>query len=313
MLIAGPNLTIDRTLSLDELRPGEVLRFEEAVVTPGGKGVNVARTAQALGAPATLVGFVPGHTGAAAAALLRDEGVALAGVPVGGEIRSTAVVLERSGRVTVMNEPGPALAPGDWERFEAEVRERLAGERVLACSGSLPPGAPEDAYARLAALAASARVVAIVDVAAGTQLGAALEAGAAIVTPNLAEAEGLLHGRADETVEAGDPPVVRARAEEAARALVARGAGRAVVTAAAAGAAVADAGSVAWLDARRATVRNPVGAGDALVGGLAVALERGEDFAAAAAFAVAVAAASVETEKAGTLEGARASELFAGS
>jgi fructose-1-phosphate kinase PfkB-like protein len=43
MLVAGPNLTLDRTVSLDELRPGEVLRFDEAVVTPGGKGVNVAR------------------------------------------------------------------------------------------------------------------------------------------------------------------------------------------------------------------------------------------------------------------------------
>ena len=38
MVIAGPNLTIDRTLSIDELRPGEVLRFERAVVSPGGKG-----------------------------------------------------------------------------------------------------------------------------------------------------------------------------------------------------------------------------------------------------------------------------------
>ncbi|HEX2103342.1 MAG TPA: PfkB family carbohydrate kinase [Solirubrobacteraceae bacterium] len=309
MLVAGPNLTIDRTLRLAELRAGEVLRFDDCVVTPGGKGVNVARTALALGAPATLVGFAPGHTGAAAAALLDDEGVALVAVPVGGEIRSTAVILERSGRVTVMNEPGPAVGPGDWNRFEKAVGERLSAARVLACSGSLPPGAPADAYARLAVLAERAGVVAIVDVT-GAQLGAALEARAAVVTPNLAEAEGLLHGRADETVEAGDPAEVRRRARDAARELVARGARRAIVTAAAAGAAVADGPSVGWLDAPRvACVRNPVGAGDALVGGLAVALERDEPFAAAAAFGVAVAAASVETEKAGTLDAARAFAL----
>jgi hypothetical protein len=59
MLIAGPNLTIDRTLTIDELRPGEVLRFDDVVVTPGGKGVNVARVARALDAPALLVGFTP--------------------------------------------------------------------------------------------------------------------------------------------------------------------------------------------------------------------------------------------------------------
>ena len=256
MVIAGPNLTIDRTLSIDELRPGEVLRFERAVVSPGGKGVNVARVARELGAGAVLVGFVPGRTGAAAARRCwPTRGSSVRGVEVGGELRSTAVVLERSGRVTVFNEPGPPLAPGDWERYEAAVAEALAGERVLACSGSLPPGAPDDAYARLVALAQGLGALAVVDVG-GEQLAAALAAGADVVTPNLAEAEGLLHGRADETVEAGDPVVVRERALAAARALVERGARRAVVTAAAAGAAVADGAEAWWL-------RGAVGGGGA--------------------------------------------------
>src|SRR5512132_3805571 len=109
VVIAGPNLTIDRTMTIDVLRPGDVLRFDSVVVTPGGKGVNVARVARALRWPARLVGFLPGRTGAACAALLADEGLSLAGVEVAGELRSTAVVLERDGRVTVMNEPGPPL------------------------------------------------------------------------------------------------------------------------------------------------------------------------------------------------------------
>jgi fructose-1-phosphate kinase PfkB-like protein len=94
MLIAGPNLTIDRTSRIAELRPGEVLRVADVAVTPGGKGLNVARAARALGMPATLVAFLPGHTGRAAAALIAEEGVELAAVHVGGEIRSTAVILE---------------------------------------------------------------------------------------------------------------------------------------------------------------------------------------------------------------------------
>src|ERR671928_942098 len=77
MLIAGPNLTIDRTGTIPELRPGDVLRLRDVVVTPGGKGLNVARAARALGVPARLVAFVPGHTGRASAALIADEGVAL--------------------------------------------------------------------------------------------------------------------------------------------------------------------------------------------------------------------------------------------
>jgi 1-phosphofructokinase len=311
VVVAGPNLTIDRTLSIDELRPGEVLRFERAVVTPGGKGVNVARVARELGARAVLVGFVPGRTGAAGAALLADEGIALRGVEVGGELRSTAVVLERSGRVTVFNEPGPSLAPGEWELFEGVVSDALSEERVLACSGSLPPGAPGDAYARLVGLAHERGAVAIVDVG-GEQLRAAVAAGADVVTPNLAEAEGLLHGRADESVEAGDPGVVRERAVAAARALVERGAARAVVTAAEAGAAVADGWMVRWAAAPVVSeVRNPIGAGDALVGGLALALERGAEFADAVGVGMACGAASVETDTAGVVVPSRVAALLA--
>src|SRR6185503_9721235 len=121
MLIAGPNLTIDRTSTIPELRPGEVLRLADVVVTPGGKGLNVARAARALGVPAVLVAFLPGHTGRAAAALIAEEDIVLAGVPVGGEIRSTTVILEPGGRATVINEPGPPLADGDWAALEAAV------------------------------------------------------------------------------------------------------------------------------------------------------------------------------------------------
>jgi 1-phosphofructokinase family hexose kinase len=310
MLVAGPNLTIDRTSTIDELRPGDVLRFADVVVTPGGKGVNVARVAQALSAPALLVGFTPGRTGAAAAGLLGDEGLDVRAVPVGGEIRATIVVLERGGRVTVINEPGPPLDAGDWERYEAAVAAALPAHRVLACSGSVPPGAPADAYARLVAAAAERDVPAIVD-SGGPLLAAALAAEPAVVAPNLAEAEGLLRGRADETVEAGPPEEVRRRAEAAAGALVERGARQAVVTAGAAGAAVAGAAGVGWHPAPAVTVRNPIGAGDALVGGLGVALERGEPFERAVVLGLATAAASVESARAGGVDPGRARALAA--
>src|SRR5919199_1070554 len=150
MLIAGPNLTIDRTSSIPELRPGDVLRLREVVVTPGGKGLNVARAALALGADARLVAFVPGHTGRAAAALIAEEGVALDAVPAPGEIRSTSVILEPGGRATVLNEPGPEIGAAEWDALERIVRDGLRDHGVLVCSGSLPPGAPDDGYGRLA-------------------------------------------------------------------------------------------------------------------------------------------------------------------
>jgi 1-phosphofructokinase family hexose kinase len=311
LLIAGPNLTIDRTLSIGELRPGEVLRFERVIVTPGGKGLNVARAAKALGHPALLVGFVPGHTGRAGAALIAGEGVELAGVECGGELRSTAVVLERGGRTTVFNEPGPPVGDGDWERYEAELRARAGGHRVLVCSGSVPPGAPADAYARLAALGREVGLATVVD-ASGPVLERALGDATDVVVPNLGEAEEVLGlGRGGESVAATAD--ARPRALAAAAALARRGPRAAVVTAAEAGAALAVAGEEPiWLPAPViAEVRNPIGAGDVFTSALAAALERGEPLDAAARAGVATAAASVESPTAGELDPRRARELGA--
>jgi len=311
MLIAGPNLTLDRTAEIAELRPGEVLRFERVIVTPGGKGLNVARAARALGVPALLVGFVPGATGRAGAAMIEREHVALRAVPCGGELRSSAIVIEHGGRTTVLNEPGPQVTPGEWRALEAAVAGALAEHAVLVCSGSVPPGSPEDAYARLTALAAGAGRHCVVD-AAGPTLARALTAGPDVVCPNLAEAEAVL-GAADGAQPLRSASDARPRAQAAAAQLVAGGARAALVTADAAGAALATAdGLEAWLPAPPVgTVRNPVGAGDVLASALAAALERGEPLLEAARHGVAAAAASVESPTAGELEAARAGELLA--
>jgi 1-phosphofructokinase family hexose kinase len=307
MLIAGPNLTIDRTGRLPELRPGAVLRFTEMEVTPGGKGVNAARAARALGASAVLVGFVPGRMGAASAAMIAAEGLELRGVPASGEVRSTMVVMEPSGRTTVMNEPGPELGAGEWDAYEAAIRAGLAGHGALICSGSIPPGAPPDAYGRLVSVARGEDARALVD-ASGDALGGALAARPDVVLPNLGEAEALLGTGTGEDVDAVAD--ARPRALAAGAALVERGARAAVVTAAAAGAALVDgSGAAFWLSSPVVTVRNPIGAGDAFAAGFVAALEGGADLVACARAAIAAGAASVEHPLAGSLDPARAGEL----
>jgi len=237
-------------------------------------------------------------------------------VPCGGELRSTAVVMERDGRTTVLNEPGPEITAAEWEAYEAAIAAEIAEHGVLVCSGSVPPGSPDDAYARLAAIAADATRGCVVD-AAGVTLVRALAAGVDVVCPNLAEAEEALAAGDRVAATRSAAPVTtavdaRARAEGAAAALVGRGPRAALVTADAAGAALAMAGeATVWLPAPHIErVRNPVGAGDVLASALAAALERGEPLPEAARRGVAAAAASVESPKAGDLDPARAAELL---
>jgi 1-phosphofructokinase family hexose kinase len=308
VLIAGPNLTIDRTIGLQELRPGEVLRATEAHASPGGKGVNVVRAAATLGHRAELVAFLPrGRTGDALGGWLADAGVALHAVPVPGEVRSAAIMLEADGRITVLNEPGPPVSREDWRDYADIVRLRLEGHRVLIGSGSTPPGSPEDAYARLVRIAAEHDRVAIVDATAGT-LAQALAAAPDVVTPNLAEAEELLTGTDRHVVDATAATIPK-RAAEAAGALVRRGARAAIVTAGASGLALAGQLGEHWLEAPPVSTRNPIGAGDALVAGLGSALERGEPLEEAVLVGMAAASASVEQQLPGRLDPARVDEL----
>jgi 1-phosphofructokinase family hexose kinase len=311
LLIATPNITVDRTVRVAQLRPGSVLRPSRAVVTAGGKGVNVGRVAAAFGRRATLVGFQPADDSAVLGRLFAAEPLAFVGVPVPGEARVATIYLEDSGRVTVLNEPGPQIPPDGWRRYERVLADELAGggHRTLVCTGSLPPGVPDDGYGRLVAIGRAAGVRVVVD-AAREGLAGVLGAGPDIVTPNLAEAEGVLWGHADEAV-AETGPDVAARARAAVRELCRRGARTAAVTAGAAGTAYGDARGAVWVPTVEVRVANPIGAGDSFVGGLVEALEEGRTGVDAVIFAVATATASVEHELAGGVDPQRAREIAA--
>lgn len=304
MLILGTNLTQDRILRLPTLVPGAVLRAAAVESAPGGKPVNVARAARGLGGRPTLVANCPGVEGARLADLLSASGLDVVAVRTAGELRAATVVLEDDGRTTVINEPGPPLDDAGCTAFLEAYAGALASQRpaVVVASGSLPPGAPADLYAVVVRLAAEQGAAAVVD-AGGPVLAAALRAGPALVKPNLAEAEAVLRPPAGRDAAAGAAVAVEvvdesghdvaARCAAAAGALVAAGARAALVSGGRAGAALHTGEGSWWFPSPRVAVVNPVGAGDALVAGVAVALERGEPLPAAVRFGVASAADSV--------------------
>ena len=313
MLIAGPNLTIDRTGTIAELRPGDVLRFERVVVTPGGKGLNVARAARALGADALLVGFVPGETGGRGAAMIEREGIALRPVACGGELRSTAIVIEHGGRTTVLNEPGPRdRTTADWDALEAAVAAALGEHGVLVCSGSVPPGSPGDAL-RAAGGARGRR---------GRPHAWSTPAGPALARSARRRGRTSSARTSPRPRRCSAPPPAPSRCRRRRTRARARWPPRRRSSPAARAARSSPPTPPArrwrprtapahWLPAPRiANVRNPIGAGDVLASGLAAALERGEPLLEAARRGVAAAAASVESPTAGELDaGARGALL----
>lgn len=312
MLVVTPNLCFDRTLRVEHFDAGAVVRPYDVVEAPGGKGVNVCRALADLGGSGHLLGLLGRDDEDRFTALAHAEGLRLSAVTVDGGLRTATIILEDSGRATVLNEPGPVVGAVEADALCERAAALLQGGGTLVCSGSLPPGMPTDVYGRLAALARESGVRSVVD-GARAALADALAAEPDLVTPNLHEAEGVVEGRFAESSHDDAPlDVVRERAFAMADAMLDRGARRALVTAGAYGAAYVGDGDRAWVPAPEVRVSNPIGAGDALVGGLAHALERGRTWLEAVRWGVSVASAAVEHPTAGRLDADRARELAAG-
>ncbi|QKE85579.1 PfkB family carbohydrate kinase [Arthrobacter sp. NEB 688] len=301
MLVVTPNTCLDVTTWLGALVPGTVSRSTRTVTVAGGKGVNVCRTLRVLGREHRLLGLAP-RDDDRLATLLAAEGCAFVPVPHDGQGRLSLIFLEDGGRATVVNGLGPDPGAWDPEALLPAVASALDGAPAVACSGSLPPGLPDDTYGRVVELAHSRGVEAWVD-GGPAVLGAALPFEPDLVCPNVGEAEALLHGRADEAVEeSGDDLVDRCVA--AARELHGRGARRAVVTAGSHGAALVTAAGAWWLGATRVPVANPIGAGDSFLAGTAHALLSGASDTDAVRHGTAVAAAAVQHPSGGMLDAA---------
>ncbi|MFD8047047.1 1-phosphofructokinase family hexose kinase [Streptomyces chartreusis] len=182
------NTALDITYRVRALRPHASHRVSEVIERPGGKGLNVARVLAALGHEVTVTGFTGGATGR----VVQDQltgvpGVVDALLPVSGPTRRTiAVVDERTGDTTQLNEPGPTVTPAEWSAFQEAYDDLLASASVVALCGSLPPGVPVGAYAGLVRSAKAAEVPVLLDTS-GEALRRGVAARPDIIKPNADE------------------------------------------------------------------------------------------------------------------------------
>jgi 1-phosphofructokinase family hexose kinase len=304
LLFVAANPSIDRLYEIDRLAIGTINRPQAIVAVPGGKGLNAARAAATLGGSVTAVGIVAGRAGDWIVERLAELGIDRRMVRSDGETRSCVSILDRSsGAMTEIYERGEEIGPAAWDGLEAAIRAELEPGDVaaVALSGSLPPGAPADGYARIARLATegSPPVPILVDTY-GPALAAVLAERPAIVKLNAIEA-----GEAS-GITVGDD----ASAVEATRVLRDLGAGAVVVTLGAGGAVVATAAGRARLVPPDRRGSYPVGSGDAFLGGLALAVQRGEAVVEAARLGLAAGIANAQVPGAGRLDPATVAEIL---
>jgi 1-phosphofructokinase len=261
-----PNPSLDRTLEVEALHRGEVVRAYADRSDPGGKGVNVSRALVANGHASRAVLPLGGADGELLASLLQGLGIEVAAVPIADAIRSNVTVVEPDGTVTKLNALGPRLSDAEVEALLERAVAAADGAGWVVASGSLAPGTPDDLYARLATAVRPVGVRVAVDTS-GPALESVLAAAPDVLKPNeeeLSEVTGVV----PETL--GD--VVLAANE-----LRSSGVGTVLVSLWPTGAVLVDDGLAFHAESRVIVPRSTVGAGDALLAGFLAAGGDGPD------------------------------------
>lgn len=290
MLVVCLNPTMDRQVFVSELIPGSVSRATSGRRLAGGKPVDVLRAMAAHDfAPPLLVMLPTKNEGYLD--LLAGEGIAADSFEVPGALRETIVLYENSGRSTVINGQGHPVTRDVWDVLCAELVRRADGEDWVVLSGSFPPGVAGADVSKLIEMLHAVGVKVALDTGPAW-LCEALHARPDLITPNLAEAQQALSAETGvEAVEFAEGALGEALI--VARQLIEFGIPYAVVTVGSAGIAWATSESHGTFPAFNVQTVNPIGAGDAFLGGLMSRLVGGSDFSDAVAWGAATAASAV--------------------
>jgi 1-phosphofructokinase len=256
IVTVSPNPSLDRTMSINRLGHGDVVRSPRSYSEPSGKGVNVAVALHANAIDVVTVLPVGGFTGVQITGMLSELGVPHIAVPIAQEIRSNVSLVEPDATVTKINEVGPTLDDAEAASLIRKALEQVSADDWLVLCGTLPDGAVERLYIDLVK-GAHGRTARVAVDTSGEPLRSVLPYGPDLVKPNAGELAELT-GRALETL--GD--VVDA-AEEVRR----RGARAVLASLGSDGAILLDDSGCYFAQARVDRIVSTVGAGDALLAG----------------------------------------------
>lgn len=186
------NAAIDRSLTVPNFHRGHRHRASAGLTLAGGKGINVARALKALGVPVVATGLVGGRTGTRIVEELTGEAVLNDFVRIEAESRtSTAVVDPADGTYTEINEWGPSVQPAELDLLLEKLRYLSQDAELVVFAGSLPRSVADDFYAEATRDLARRHVPVALD-SEGEPLRLGVEAEPFLVSPNQAEAEGLV-------------------------------------------------------------------------------------------------------------------------
>ncbi|URJ33431.1 1-phosphofructokinase [Paenibacillus polymyxa] len=247
------NPSIDYIVEVDDLKLGDLNRMKRDLKLPGGKGINVSRVLNQLGADSTAIGFLGGFTGRFIDDTLREESIKTDFVMIEDDTRINIKL--KHGDETEINGLGPAIREQEADALVQKLAS-LQKNDIVVLSGSIPPSLGGDFYERLIRVCQHTGAEFVIDTT-GEALMKALVHKPLLIKPNhheLAELFGVTIHSEEEIVTYG-------------RKLLEAGAKNVLISMAGEGALFITADEVYHANVPAGTVKNSVGAGDSMIAG----------------------------------------------
>lgn len=258
------NPCIDKTITFNNFCYGGTNKILSVRSDVSGKGVNVSIALHQLGIDTTCIGFNYSDGGMLVEKSLDQQGVPYDFVEVEGELRTNIKAFDQISRVmTEFNENGRHVTESAIEKLYKKVEEYLDKTSILVLDGSVPEGVPADIYRKIIETANARGIKTILD-AANSLLTEGIKASPYLIKPNKAEFEAAF-GKKIETRE----EVIQISKE-----IIEQGVKYVCVSMGNEGAMLISEDETYIAPPLELDVRGVQGAGDSLVAGICMAIEK---------------------------------------
>ncbi|MGD2245262.1 MAG: 1-phosphofructokinase family hexose kinase [Candidatus Aminicenantes bacterium] len=265
---------------------GPKLRCSAVLREPGGGGINVCRAVKELGGEALVFYPEGGISGRLLQSLLEKEGIERVSVRIESMIPENFMVKEESsGKLYRFNFPGAELSENEWKQYLEKICQISPKPDYVVGSGGLPPGAPDDFYARAARATSELGGRFILDTHGPALIEAAKE-GVSLIKANMKEFQDLVQKKVEnenQVIEFAREEIREKRCEAL------------VISLGASGAILVSERGTERFCAPVVPIRSRVGAGDSMVAGIVMKLAQNASLRNAVLFGTAAGSAAVMT------------------
>lgn len=260
------NPTVDKSCTVENIKPEKKLRCSAPKYEPGGGGINVSRGLARLNISSTSFFTSGGRTGELLEQLLLEENVKTLPFRVSAETRENFIVTD-----TASNEqyrfgmPGDEISVKESENLLNFLTAYTPFPDIVVISGSLPPGLSPQ-YLRTLVKNFKSNGAKIIADTSGEALSEIVKEGVYLLKPNLGELSRL----------SGIKTLDNESADEAARQLIDEGKAEVVVVSMGPqGAYLVTSAETIYVPAPSVKKLSTVGAGDSMVAGMVSVLATG--------------------------------------